>query len=49
MCAGNHSLSPGFPVVVEGEVIEKDTIEYLQELLGIEFIKKNEVDVVEDG
>jgi len=40
---------PGFPVVVEGEVIEKDTIEYLQELLGIEFIKKNEVDVVEDG
>ncbi|ADQ07866.1 Orn/Lys/Arg decarboxylase major region [Caldicellulosiruptor hydrothermalis 108] len=40
---------PGFPVVVEGEVIEKDTIEYLQELLGIEFIKKNEVDVVEEG
>ncbi len=40
---------PGFPVVVEGEVIEKDTIEYLQELLGIEFIKKNEVDVIEEG
>uniref|UniRef100_A0A7C5V6V1 Aminotransferase class I/II-fold pyridoxal phosphate-dependent enzyme n=1 Tax=Caldicellulosiruptor owensensis TaxID=55205 RepID=A0A7C5V6V1_9FIRM len=40
---------PGFPVVVEGEVIEKDTIEYLQELFGKEFIKENEVDVIEEG
>jgi len=40
---------PGFPVVVEGEVIDKDTIEYLQELFGKEFIKENEVDVIEEG
>lgn len=40
---------PGFPVIVEGEVVEKETIEYLREILGEEFIKKNEVDVVEEG
>ncbi|WAM32738.1 aminotransferase class I/II-fold pyridoxal phosphate-dependent enzyme [Caldicellulosiruptor naganoensis] len=39
---------PGCPVVVEGEIIDKDTIEYLAEILGNHFIEENEVDVIDE-
>lgn len=39
---------PGYPVVAEGEVIDKDVLEYLKELLGNDFIEENEVDVVDE-
>jgi|GEM_PF-1316769 len=39
---------PGYPVVAEGEVIDKDIIEYLKEVLGKDYIEENEVDVVDE-
>jgi len=39
---------PGYPVIAEGEVINKDIIEYLEEVLGKDFIEENEVDVVDE-
>ncbi|WAM34953.1 aminotransferase class I/II-fold pyridoxal phosphate-dependent enzyme [Caldicellulosiruptor morganii] len=40
--------TPGCPVVVEGEVIDKDAIEYLAAIFGNHFIEENEVDVIDE-
>lgn len=39
---------PGYPLVVEGEIIDKDVLEYLKEVLGNNFIQENEVDVIDE-